>query len=171
MEAVRETENEVIRTARSVMREKPIAAVLDAVPKLRKLLNYMIAELRRLLGEDQDDGQVFPVKLYGETMLFRCCDLLFFESEGRKVSLRTKAQELSFTASFEELQEKLPDYFFRCHRSFLINLRQVRGVNWRENVITLKDGSVLLFSRANREAFREALEAQTAGKDPLQEAI
>jgi len=169
MEAVRDTENEVLRLARAIMRDEAVAEILRRVPKLGTLVKRLVKELRRLLGEDQDDGLVFPVKLYGETMLFRTCDLLFFESQGRKVSLRTKAQELSFTASFEELQEKLPEYFFRCHRSYLINLRQVRGVNWKDNLITLKDGSLLVFSRSNRDAFRYALEALANG--PLQEEI
>jgi DNA-binding LytR/AlgR family response regulator len=42
--------------------------------------------------------------------------------------LKLAGERVLVSFSLHELQERLPDHFFRCHRSYLVNLRLVREV-------------------------------------------
>ena len=153
-------EKELSALIRETLRDQDVVKILTSSPKLKRLLRRMIDELRRLSDEDEDDGSVFPVKSGAETRLLRTCDIYFFEAQGRKVALRTKAQEISFYSSFEQLQELLPLWFLRCHRGYMINTKKMRGVSFSESNIAMADGSSIPFSRMYREAVRAALHKQ-----------
>ena len=59
-----------------------------------------------------------------------------------------------------EVQEAMPDYFLRCHQSFLVNAREI--VRFCQKKITLKNGIEIPVSRKRyaqaREAYRHFLE-------------
>jgi len=146
---------------RETLRDDEVAKLLDDSPKLRRLLKRMYGEIQRLAGEDEDDDSVFPVKSGAETRLFRTCDIYLFEAQGRKVALRTKAQEISFYSSFEQLKSQLPEHFLRCHRGYIVNTKKVRNVSFAESTISLSDGSDVPFSRTYRDEVRAALDKLT----------
>ncbi len=52
-------------------------------------------------------------------------DILYFESEGRKVHVHTKERILSFNGSMEQIRKKLDRRFCCCHGSYEINLTKV----------------------------------------------
>ena len=147
--------NELIR---ETLQDDDISDLLESSPKLRRLIKRMYGEIQRLSGEDEDDGSVFTVKSGAETKLLRTCDIFLFEAQGRKVALRTKAQEISFYSSFDQLMSQLPDSFLRCHRGYIVNIRKMKAVNFSESTILLSDGSNVPFSRSYRDAARAALD-------------
>jgi two-component system, LytTR family, response regulator len=52
-------------------------------------------------------------------------DILFIEKEGRKSVIHTKNERYETTESLQEIEERLPDYFFKTHRSYIVNLKKV----------------------------------------------
>ena len=143
---------------RDTLRDEGVSDLLESSPKLRRLIKRMYGEIQRLSDEDEDDGSVFPVKSGAETRLLRTCDIYFFEAQGRKVALRTKAQEISFYSSFEQLMSQLPEWFLRCHRGYIVNTKKMNSVNFAESSILLSDGSSVPFSRSYRDAAKAALD-------------
>ena len=143
---------------RDTLRDENVSDLLDSSPKLRRLIKRMYGEIQRLSSEEEDDGSVFPVKSGAETRLLRTCDIYFFEAQGRKVALRTKAQEISFYSSFEQLTNQLPEWFMRCHRGYIVNTKKMKAVNFAESNILLSDGSSVPFSRSYRDAAKAALD-------------
>jgi DNA-binding LytR/AlgR family response regulator len=141
----------------SALRDADISKLLSESPKLRKLVKRLCDEVR-LLSDDDDDGSVFPVKNGANTKLLRTCDIFFFESQGRKIALRTKAQEIVFYSKFEQLTTQLPDSFLRCHRSYIVNAKKIKEVNFTSSVVTMSDGSVIPVSRTYRDSVKEALD-------------
>ena len=89
-----------------------------------------------------------------------------FEAQGRKVALRTKAQEISFYSSFEQLAGQLPEWFLRCHRGYIVNMKKARNVSFAESVIELTDGSSVPLSRTYRDPMRAALGRLQGGAQP-----
>lgn len=83
-------------------------------------------------------------------------DILYGEVIGRKIYLHcTDNRIIDYYNRLELLEQRLPRRFFRCHRSYLINLSQVRG--YSKGTVTLADGSCVPVSRARREALLQAL--------------
>ena len=143
---------------RETLRDDDVSELLEASPKLRRLIKRMYGEIQRLSGDDEDDGSVFAVKSGGETRLLRTCDIFLFEAQGRKVALRTKAQEISFYSSFEQLMNQLPDWFLRCHRGYIVNTKKMQSISFSDSTVQLTDGSSVPFSRSYRDAARAALD-------------
>ncbi|MCM1252394.1 MAG: LytTR family DNA-binding domain-containing protein [Clostridium sp.] len=54
-------------------------------------------------------------------------DILYAESDGRKVILHTKQEKLEFYEKMEELEKRLGEGFYRCHRSYIVSLAEIRG--------------------------------------------
>lgn len=73
-------------------------------------------------------------------------DILYFESRKRLIYLYTAKRKYQFYQKLDYLEEQLAQSgFLRCHRSFLVQERYVKG--WRENVLWLEDGTELPVSR------------------------
>jgi DNA-binding LytR/AlgR family response regulator len=144
---------------RDTLKDEDVSELLETSPKLRRLIKRMYGEIKRLSDdEDEDDGSVFPVKSGAETRLLRACDIFLFEAQGRKVALRTKAQEISFYSNFELLTSQLPGWFLRCHRGYIVNTKKIKSVNFAGSTVCLSDGSNVPFSRSYRDTVRAALE-------------
>lgn len=97
-------------------------------------------------------------------LLFRCDgqptyfdpdDILCFEAFRHDIDMRTTVGTYHPAASLSELERDLSDLpFFRCHKSFLVNLRHVRSFSTDRIVLT--DGSEVFLSKHRRRAFLEA---------------
>ncbi len=69
-----------------------------------------------------------------------------------KVELRLTNRVLQYSAQLKDVAESLGNDFFRCHRSALIHLKNVKEVKYDENCIVMKDGST--YPLATREKRR-----------------
>lgn len=75
-----------------------------------------------------------------------------FEKNRRKIILHTACgKTYEFYGKFEEIEDKLPASFVRCHHSYLINLALVHGLE--KDCFLLPDGRKIPLSRTyNKEA-------------------
>ncbi|MHC0038882.1 LytR/AlgR family response regulator transcription factor [Pseudoneobacillus sp. C159] len=55
-------------------------------------------------------------------------DILFIEKEGRKCMIHTVDNQFVTTQTLQELIEQLPGYFYKSHRSYIINIRKVEKI-------------------------------------------
>jgi two-component system, LytTR family, response regulator len=55
-------------------------------------------------------------------------DIFFIEVEARKSVVHTLQNRFETTETLQEFEEKLPEYFFRTHRSYLVNLRKISRI-------------------------------------------
>lgn len=57
-------------------------------------------------------------------------DILFIETDKRNVIVHTVEREFKSNRGIEDLETELKDYgFFRCHKSYLVNLERVRKID------------------------------------------
>ena len=52
-------------------------------------------------------------------------EILYIEKEGRKTILHTLNERYETSESLQDIEGKLPDYFYKTHRSFLVNLTKI----------------------------------------------
>jgi two-component system, LytTR family, response regulator len=52
-------------------------------------------------------------------------DILYIEKEGRKTILHTENDRFETMESLQEIEERLPEFFYKTHRSYLVNLRKI----------------------------------------------
>lgn len=56
-------------------------------------------------------------------------DILFIEKEGRRTILHTSTNQFETLESLQEIEERLPSYFFKTHRSYVVNLKTIERID------------------------------------------
>lgn len=80
-----------------------------------------------------------PAKIDDKIILFNPFDINFIESSEGVAQLHLQDGVYPCTYTLQELEERLRAFgFFRCHRSYLVNLQQVKEVvTWTRNSFSL----------------------------------
>lgn len=79
-------------------------------------------------------------KLDDKVVLFDPTEIDYIESREGKSMVIIENEEFVLNATLTEIEEKLTMYgFFRCHRSYLVNLQKVREIiTWSHNTYSLR---------------------------------
>lgn len=79
-------------------------------------------------------------------------DIYYFEINGRVVDVHGAEGIFTYYEQIGELEDKLRDKgFFRCHKSYLINLKYVDGYNRQE--VILGNGETIVIAKRRYEEF------------------
>ena len=81
-------------------------------------------------------------------------NIYYAESQGHKILLHLKDSILEFYGKIGELEQSLPEQFFRIHKGYLINLAYVE--EYTHTAVTLTNGEQLLISKYKYDAFAKA---------------
>lgn len=114
--------------------------------KIQNVLEQALSELGRR------KESFFMLEQRSGTLRISLKKILFFSSDRRKVILSlTDGQTLEFYGKLNEIEDRMPDYFVRCHNRHLVNLNHVTAL---EKEGCLCGGQMVPVSRA----FRQPLE-------------
>lgn len=91
-------------------------------------INGLIEQLKGV--QNKSEPTSIPVKSGDKVFFIRLSDVSFFKADEKYVSLVTKhAKEHIIDSSLKKLEEKIPEYFIRVHKSYIINknlLKEIR---------------------------------------------
>lgn len=79
-----------------------------------------------------------------------CCEIFTIERRKRKLLVMGENGKLlcSFYGKLEEAGAKLPDHFFQCHNSILVNFKKARSISGE--TFLMMDGSEVAISRSHK---------------------
>ena len=83
-------------------------------------------------------------------------------SEYLKIYLNGQPKPLITHLSMKKIEERLPDYFMRIHRSYIINLKLIQEVN--KNRVIMDSDTYLPIGDNYRELFNDYLNKKFLGK-------
>ena len=91
-------------------------------------------------------------------------DIRYIEgmSEYLKVWIKGEAKPIITLLSMKKMEERLPDYFMRIHRSYIINLTMIQEVN--KNRVIMDADTYLPIGDLYKEAFQDYLDTKFLGK-------
>ena len=72
-------------------------------------------------------------------------DIVYIESEGRKIHIHCSKEILSYYEKLDCLEKQVENDFVRCHKSYLVNMKWIRRVN--SKLVILTNGMELPVSR------------------------
>ena len=94
--------------------------------------------------------------------------ILYIEALNKKLNICTVRQSITLRRSMNSFEGTLPDFFLRCHRSYIVNMNHVEATDYKEMLLTMSDGSRLPIARSMRDAFHQQFtrgaEDASAGK-------
>lgn len=86
--------------------------------------------------ERSEEKKLIEFKIKDETKVIKLEEIICIESLGKYVKIHTKTESFFTAIKIKRIEEKLSSkIFFRCHKSFLINLLEVRNYNRKEVIL------------------------------------
>lgn len=75
-------------------------------------------------------------------------NILFIEtSRDHRVRIHSHDEIIEVYGTIKEYEQKLPDYFIKTHRSYLVNSKNIKDINKNKKIIIMKNGEECLVSR------------------------
>lgn len=81
--------------------------------------------------------------------------ILYIEAQKQYVRIHTESGDYRMKASLADMEDVLDEYFFKCQRSFLVNLNHVARI--RNQCAVLKNGEEIPISRGIAEKIGKAI--------------
>jgi len=103
-----------------------------------------------ITGRNEDEWQPIPIE-----------EVSFFESLNKKNWCYQQDELFQISLTMKDLANRLPEYFIRIHRSYIINIRNISKItrDFASNLlIVMKDGKQLPVSQSYVTDLRKALE-------------
>lgn len=102
----------------------------------------------------------FFFKYEGDYISVPFRNIAYFESCAKKVILHLADQShiYNFSAKLDEIQEKMPETFLRCHQSYLVNMEEIHSLDTNEHLFILKNKEDVLISRRQYLVAKEQYE-------------
>jgi DNA-binding LytR/AlgR family response regulator len=91
----------------------------------------------------------------GKTQLIFIRDILYCEVFDHRVQIHTVQKTYDYSGALDMLEAKLDERFFRCHRSFVVNMSCVAGQEKGTAILT--NGERILISRRKQTQFMRKL--------------
>lgn len=114
--------------------------------RLEKYLNRMI--------EDIDEDHNLVVRSINQDIAKNIKDIFYFVSDTKYSRMVCDDDDYFCDKSLLQLEEELKDqFFFRCHKCYLVNLRNIRHI---EDSICMKNGDRVPISRRKGKALKES---------------
>ena len=114
-------------------------------------------------GPSTQDDTIF-LKTEYRIVKVSISDIRYVEamSEYLKVYLENEPKPIVTLLSMKKIEEHLPDYFMRIHRSYIINLKKIQEVN--KNRVIMDSDTNLPVGDMYKEAFQKYLDTKFLGK-------
>jgi two-component system LytT family response regulator/two-component system response regulator LytT len=102
--------------------------LIHAVEKIRGRIKPP-AEVERMPETPKEPLHRLSVEHQGKIILVDIEDIYFAYSEGSYVFIATQQQQYLTKHTLQGLEQRLdPTRFFRCHRSFMVNLKKIKEI-------------------------------------------
>ncbi len=82
----------------------------------------------------------------GEALRLKISQIQYVEAFAHSVTIVTDTEPLSLRIPISQLEQRLPEQFLRCHRSYLVNLQHIAKLS--KTQVTLDSGVSLPLSRS-----------------------
>ncbi len=118
--------------------------------------------LNRLYNSLKDQTRQLLIKRKNDWRVARFSEILYCEAVNRKIYVHlANGSIINFYEKIDEISEKLDKSFFRCHRSYLVNLEHCKGCG--SGMILLDDGEKIPVSRLRSEKLLQSLAEYIGG--------
>ena len=119
---------------------------------LKPISKDMICEAIEAFRKDQCSYKFIVAKIGNSFRAFSTGEIMYIAAEGKSTMIYTKREALQTSTPYHQILSQLPEeYFFKCHRSFTVNMGHIREFSFE--YIYLTDNTVLPLSRRRKMDF------------------
>lgn len=103
---------------------------------------------------DDDKEDMYVLESREGRRLIPYSQIYYFEARDKKIVIGCATSELTCYDTISGLMDELPDYFIRCHRSFIINQKKIIKVVLNRNEIEMQNDIYIPVSRSYKSELR-----------------
>ncbi len=103
---------------------------------------------------EEEIGKTYRIESREGTINIPYEQIYFLEAREKKIFVCAGKEEFGFYSTMDKLTEELPEYFVRCHRSFVVNTQKIRRIILSQNMIYLSDGFEIPLSRSYKSILK-----------------
>lgn len=126
-------------------------------PLKQEQTGTVLGDLYRHLQHEKEETDVFIMEERKQEKRIPFQKIAYFEAKDKKIYAIVENQEYGFYDTMANLEERLPEYFVRCHRSFLVNSKKIKSVYVKKGEIELEHDMVVPLSRSYRKPIKELI--------------
>lgn len=116
--------------------------------KLKEVLERAAGQIqKRTEGKKR---QLF-IRKRGRSITISVDDILYLENEMHKIAVHTRQETFTFYGTMSELEQKVGEGFYRCHRGYLVNMAYV--AEYDAETICLTNGESVYLAREKYQDF------------------
>ena len=124
----------------------------DYLPK--PVTDERLEETVLRLVEDTLNANTKFLKLNSNTII-KESDINFIKKDGMKLVFCTKNRNYETYSSFSKIENCLPENFVRCHKSYIINVNNIKKFNSTDNLVTFDQNNVCSVGAKYKNKFME----------------
>lgn len=114
--------------------------------------------ISEIISKYIDNTEKFIFKDNFKLYSINTSDIYFFEKYGKKTEIVTKNKRITYYGSFISLEKILnKKHFFKCHRSYIINLKKNFIID-KDEIIFFDIQDIALISKSNKEELISLIE-------------
>ncbi|WPC39437.1 LytTR family DNA-binding domain-containing protein [Clostridium sp. JS66] len=119
--------------------------------KILKIINKVL----KSFSEEKNDDLYIVITKSRRAIKVLLNNIYFFEMQNRIVIIHTINGTIEYYDKISNIEEKIPSSdFFRCHRSYIVNLKYV--MKFDKSTITLDNNEKILLSQSRYDDFSKA---------------
>ena len=136
---------------------------LDDFRRAASRIQERLSAAPKAVVEEPDDDTIF-IKTDYRVVKIAISDIRYIEgmSEYLKIHLESQQKPVVTLLPMKKMEEYLPSYFMRIHRSYIINLKKIQEVN--KNRVIMDADTYLPIGDNYKEAFNNYLNTKFLGK-------
>lgn len=144
------------------MKPSVMASSLLLKPLVNDNVSYCMKEIvgsyykKRNIPAESDENKFCVETKEGKTY-YSFDKIVYFEAREKKIFLNTQHNEEGFYSTLDAIIDKLPDYFVKCHRSFIVNTRKIEKIQPSQNLICCEGEIFLPLSRGCKADVNKAM--------------
>lgn len=94
-------------------------------------------------------NRVLIIEKDNEIISIKYDNIMYFEASMKphKVEVYTKDENIDFYGTLSDIEKQLDDEFCRCHKGFIINIKQVKRLDKNKRLVEMNDGSKCFVSQ------------------------
>lgn len=113
-----------------------------------KIRECLLKAMERYTLQTNKTHKVYTIEAGGRKISVDHDDIFFFETSSNihKVILHAKDRQIEFSSTMKELANTLDGNFVRCHRSFLVNKKNIEEIDVKNRILHFTNGETCLIS-------------------------
>ncbi len=97
------------------------------------------------------------IKLDTKNTIINESDVQFIRKEGMKLIFHTRNRDYEIYSSFAKIEDRLPNNFIRCHKSFIANIDNIAKLEPSSNLIYFENNSTCDIGPKYKEYIMEVI--------------